>query len=85
MYFTSKKVSLLILGITAIASSKVLFALFNDPEGPNLLIVTVMALILFFLSWATYLFNFSTTGLKRLLLAIAVQILLVAGLYLFLK
>lgn len=85
MYFKSKPIPLLVLGITALTFSRIFFTLINDPEGPNLLIVTVLALILFFLSWAMYLFNFSTTNLKRLLLAIAVQILLVVGLYLFLS
>ena len=84
MDFTSKKTSLLILGATALTCSRTLFALFNDPEGPNLLIVTVMALILYALSFTAYRFASSVTGLKRLLLAISTQILLVAVFYLLL-
>jgi TRAP-type uncharacterized transport system fused permease subunit len=80
----SKKASLLILAITALACSGVLLHSFDDPEGPNLLIVVVTAIILFFLSLAGYLFD-SLSALKRLLLAIAIQILLAAGLYLLLS
>ncbi len=88
MYFKSKKVSLLILGITSIACSRVMFFFFNDPEGPNLLIVVVMAAIIYLVSVAAYIFyppTPSLAGLKRILLAIVVQILIVTGLYLCLN
>ena len=85
MDFNSKKTSLLILGITSLVLSRALFALFNDPEGPNLLIVVGMAVILYGLSVAVYVFNSATIGFKKLLLSIAVQVLLVAGFYLLLK
>lgn len=85
MYFKSKKTSLLILGITALALSRVTFSLFNDPEGPNLLIVVGLALILYLLSLTAYAFNSSITGLKRLVLAISIQALFAAGFYLFLS
>ena len=85
MYFKSKKTSLIILGLTAILCSRGMFALFNDPEGPNLLIVLVGAAIIYFLSLTTYLFNLSIIGLKRLLLAIATQVIVVIVLYLFLN
>ena len=78
MYYKSKKISLIILVATALVCSRIMFALFNDPEGPNLLIITVMAVILFFISWAAYVYALSTTGFKRLLLAIATQVI-VAG------
>lgn len=85
MYLKSKKASLLILGITSIVCSRTMFLSFNDPEGPNLLIVIVMAAILYFLSLIVYSFDRPTTGLKKLLLAIFVQIVIVTGLYFFLK
>lgn len=75
MYPKSKKISLLILGLTAIAFSRIMFVFFNDPEGPNLLIVTVAAAIVYFLSLAAYLFNLPET--KRFLLAIFIQIIIV--------
>jgi hypothetical protein len=81
MSFTSKKTSLLLLGITALVCSRTLFFLFNDPEGPNLLIVTVLAAILYFSSLIVWSFIRSTTGLKRLLVAICTQIIVVTGLY----
>jgi hypothetical protein len=87
MYFKSKKISLLLLGVTAIICSRVLFFLFNDPEGPNLLVVIGMAVIVYFLSLAVYVYYPSTklTGFKRLLLVILIQILIVTVFYFFLN
>lgn len=88
MYFKSKKISSFILGITSIICSRALFAFFDDPEGPNLLVVIVVAAIVYFVSWAIYAFGLSTrlfSGLKRLLLAILVQVALVGCLYLLLS
>ena len=79
MDFKSNKISFIILGITAMVCSRAMFYFFNDPEGPNLLIVTVTAAILFFMSLTAYLSNLS--GSKKLLLAIFIQILVVTGLY----
>ena len=87
MHLTSKKTSLLLLGITAIACSRALFSLFNDPEGPNLLIVMGMAVIIYAVSFAAYTYHPSTKqdSLKKFLRAIFIQILLVIGFYFFLK
>lgn len=82
MYFNSKKMSLLLLAITAVVCSRVLFLFFNDPEGPNLLIVIGTAVIVYGISLAAYSFNPTTTTLKKSLLAICIQILVVSGLYL---
>ena len=81
MSFTSKKTSLLFLGITALACSRTLFFLFHDPEGPNLLIVTVLAMILYVASLIVWRFIPATTASKKLLLAICTQLLIVTGLY----
>lgn len=75
MYTKSKKISLLILGLTAIVFSRAMFVFFNDPEGPNLLIVIVAAAIVYFLSLAAYLSNLSET--KKFLLAVFIQIIIV--------
>ncbi len=81
MYLKSKKTSLIILGITAIIFSKVFFILvsLNDPEGSNLLIVVVLAMIIYFLSLLVFLFNLSS--IKKLLLAIIIQTIIVISLY----
>ncbi len=84
MYFKSKKISLLILGITSLVCSRTMFLFFNDPEGPNLLMVTGMAVIIYFLSLAVYVSNFSLpslTGFKRLLMAIFIQIIAITVFY----
>lgn len=64
-----------------------MFALFDDPEGPNLLVVTVMAAVLWLVSSAVYLSNIypSLTGLKRSSAAIFIQILAATGFYLGLR
>ena len=62
-----------------------MFLAFNDPEGPNLLIVMVMAAILYFASLMACSFIPSITGWKKLLLAIATQIIIVTVLYFFLN
>ena len=85
MSFSSKKISLLILGITAIVCSRALFLFFNDPEGPNLLIVMGMAAIVYVVSLAVYVLGPSNAGLKKLLLAICIQIIVVTGLYFLLN
>jgi hypothetical protein len=83
---TSKKISLLLLGVTAILSSRALFALFNDPEGPNLLIVMVLAVVVYAVSLAVYMYTPSKQeGPKGILLPLFVQVLLVTCLYFLLK
>lgn len=81
--FSRANRSLLILVVTAFLCSRALFALFADPEGPNLLVVTVMAAILWGVSSAGYLSNFvpSLAGRKRMLAAIVLQMVVAAGFY----
>jgi hypothetical protein len=57
---------------------------FNDPEGPNLLIVLAMGAGICLASlWAV---SFSSLqGFKKLLLVILVQVLLLIGLYFCLR
>ena len=82
LYFKSKRTSLIILAVTAVTCSRMLFVFFNDSEGPNLLIVTVLALVVYLLSTAAYLFGpFKMIGIRRLLVTICIQMLLVIGLY----
>ncbi|MDB5244180.1 MAG: hypothetical protein JWN18_50 [Parcubacteria group bacterium] len=83
--FSSRQTALLILAITAVVCSRVMFSLFNDPEGPNLLVVMGMAAILYFLSLAAYIYNPLETGLKNLVLTIFIQVLLATGLYFWLS
>ncbi len=79
MNFKSKKFSLIILALTAIVCSRIMFVFFDDPEGPNLLVVVGTALVVCSLSLVVYLLNLS--GPKKLLLAIFLQIIIVIGLY----
>jgi len=80
-YFKSNKIPLLLLGATSILFSRFMFLLFNDPEGPNLLIVTGMAVIIFLLYLAVYFFSAPTTSLKKLLLVILIPMVITAGFY----
>jgi hypothetical protein len=81
MPLKSKRTSLLLLVVTALVCSRALFFFFNDPEGPNLLIVTVLALILYSASFITWRFIPATTASKKLFFAICTQLLIVTGLY----
>ncbi len=81
MQLTSKKTSLLLLVISAFTCSRTLFYFFHDPEGPNLLIVTVLATLVFIASFLAWRFIPTTTASKKLLFAICTQVLIVAGLY----
>ena len=83
MYSKSKKISLLFLGVTAIACSRILLSLFADPEGPNLLIVLVGALGIFLVSLVAYVSKVSAS--KKLPLALGVQMLVSVVLFLVLK
>lgn len=86
LYFKSKKISLMILVVTALTCVRTMFFFFDDVEGPNLFIVTVLGLIVFFLSWAAYWFSpFKINGIKRLISAVCFQILLVIGFYFVMK
>jgi len=82
-----KKSSLLILAMTAAACSRMMFALFHDPEGPNLLVVMVMAAVIYLMSLAVYVSKLfpSLTGFKRSSAAIFLQILIATGFYLGLR
>lgn len=84
MHMQSRTASLVILGITAIVFSRSMLLLIDDPEGPNLLVVGAGAVIVFLLSLAAYAPGFAIAGTKRLFSAILIQLLLVAGFYLFL-
>jgi len=86
LYFKSKKISLMILAATAIICTRMLFILFNDPEGPNLLIITVFTLFVYLLSVGAYLFGpVKIKGIIRLAAVIVIQLLLVTGLYFCMK
>lgn len=80
--FASKLIQFLILAIMAIAGARALFFFFNDPEGPNLLIVLVVAAVVWAASFTAYAPSFSASKRRRFWLAVLIQILLLIGLYL---
>jgi hypothetical protein len=83
MHFNSRNGFLLILAITAVACSRAIFAFIDDPEGPNLLVVTAMGAVIFLLSSAIYFSSVSPslTGFKRISVTILIQSFVAAGLY----
>lgn len=83
MHIKANKSSLFVLVITALVSSRVLFSLFKDPEGPNLLIVVVMGGVLYCLSLTAYVVKGSNA--KKLSLAILIQIVAMAAFYLSMR
>ena len=61
-----------------------MFWFFDDPEGPNLLIVAVTAAVVYVISLGIV-SAFSVAGIRKVLLTICIQILIVGVLYLFLN
>jgi hypothetical protein len=49
-----KKIALPLLGLGSLILSRIVFMFINDPEGPNLLIVIVLAAIIFAVSLVLY-------------------------------
>lgn len=80
----SKTTSLIINALTALITSRAMFAFVDDPEGPNLLIVTVLALILYFPSLSTHLIFKDSSYIKKTLLAFFIQILLAVFVFILL-
>ncbi len=82
MNISSKQTSLLVLCITAFICSRLVFVFIDDPEGPNLLIVTVAALILYLFSVTV--FGLKGTVVKKFWLALGIQILIMVSLSVYL-
>lgn len=74
------KTLLIILGITAIVCTRVMLVFFDDPEGPNLLVVLGMAFFVFLLSLPVYRLR-RLENHQKLILTIITQILIVTVLY----
>jgi hypothetical protein len=84
MYSPSKTVTLVTLGLTAIFLSRALFVFFDDPEGPNLLVVLVTAAGIYGLTYAAYRWYPASfpIGAKKLALLVVLQFVIVGCLYL---
>ncbi len=79
-----QKLYLLILGATSLVCSKLFFFLLDDPEGPNLLIITWLAVILYLPSLAVYAaLGFENS--KKLLSVVLLQLTVITCLYFGLK
>lgn len=78
MNFNSRKAARFILAVTAIVCARMIFVFFDDPEGPNLLIVMGMAAIIYVLSLAAYVGYSSAARTKSgtLLIPALIQILI---------
>lgn len=83
MRFTPKTGWLLLLAGTAVVCSRAVFALFHDPEGPNLLVVVGLAVVLYVPSAAAYTSKMLSAlrGTQRGATAILIQIVIAAVLY----
>lgn len=73
------------MGITSLLSTRVLFFIMNDPEGPNVLILTAMTTIIYFLTIGIYSLKFPFIGLRKLFLVFLIQIVFVIGFYFWLR
>lgn len=71
-----QKYKYIVLVLTSLFFSKVIFWLINDPEGPNLLIVSVAAIGLFLISLFIFSLLKNKSVLTKLVVAIVVQVLI---------
>ena len=85
MNINSKNIPLIFLGLTSIVFSRLVFVFINDPEGPNLLIVTVLATVIFLPSWIFYKSNFLNDKTSKTGWVVLLQATFVVGLYLCLN
>ena len=81
----SKKSSLVLLAITSLVFSRILFFFFHDPEGPNLLVVVGMAAILYVVSLMAHLFYPKKSVGSKLPVIILIQAILASIFYLLLR
>lgn len=75
----------IILILTALFLSRAMLVLFDDPEGPNLLIVSVLGAFVFAFSRLAYLKNFKMPVNKRALFSFSLQVVIVIMLYFLLR
>ncbi len=75
--------SLLGLYVTAASITRVMFWFFDDPEGPNLLIVSVMAGAVYLASLGVYLLN--VPNATKFWFTVLAQLVIVTILYFFLS
>ncbi len=75
--------ALLALYVTAASFTRVMFWFFDDPEGPNLLIVTVLAGSVYLVSLGVYLLNVPRA--TKFWFTILAQVVIVTVLYLLLS
>lgn len=87
MHPEQKISSLLILALTAVAFSRAVFTFFDDPEGPNLVVVSGLAALIYLPCLIFYLSNVvrTLTRLRRLLVAILIQMIVAIGFCLVLR
>ena len=87
MAFSLGNGSLLVLAITAFACARAVFVVIADPEGPNLLVVAVLAVLLFLVSAGFYVSRLlpALAGIGRAAAALVLQAAIAAGLALMLR
>jgi hypothetical protein len=73
MPLSSKKIPLVLLAIVAVTLSRAMFFFFDDPEGPNLLVVIGMATIIYFLSLGIYILAPFVKGARQSLVSLTEQ------------
>jgi hypothetical protein len=76
-----------ILYITPVLLCRLMFVFIDDPEGPNLLIVVLGALVIYFTSKIIFSFLFSKmeNNNRKILLSLLIQVVVVFIFFLFLR
>ena len=81
MNVVSNKSMLVALGVTAFVTSRTTFFFIDDPEGPNLLIVSVLAAVLFGVSMSVFWYKTSLGSRALFMLAVVLQVVTAVVLY----
>jgi hypothetical protein len=82
IYFCKRKRTLLSSIVGSLILSRLLFFFIDDPEGPNLLVVIIMAGIIYFLSSAIlHVLKPFTLGVNRVLKMFLAQVVVAVIIY----
>ncbi len=84
MNFLSRPNTWIVLSISSLVCSNAFFLSLNDPEGSNLLVIAALAVVTGGVSFLVYRAALGLSVVRRLLLALAAQIIFVTLLAFFL-
>jgi hypothetical protein len=80
-----KRAALLALGIASLVYARMMFMFIDDPEGPNLLVVVVMAVLISSLSLGAYALIPKSSRHKKTPMVFLLQALIAIGIWICIR